>query len=118
MIDLTCDSDKLQVICNKSGEKMREIFGDKLINVILYGSYARGDYNQYSDIDVMALVDMEKLELGKYRRKVTSFMSDIGLEHDVLLSIKLQDKVTFDKWQYDLPLFMNVKKEGIVINDL
>ena len=116
MIDLTCDRDKLQIICNKSNEKMREIFGDKLISVILYGSYARGDYNEYSDIDVMALIDMEKLELGKYRREVSCFMSDIGLKYDVLLSIKLQDKETFEKWQYVLPYYMNVKKEGIVLN--
>jgi len=116
MIDLTCDGDKLRIICNKSNEKLREIFGDKLISVILYGSYARGDYNEYSDIDVMALVDMDKLELGKYRREVSCFSSDMSLEYDVLLSIKLQDKNTFDKWQYVLPFFMNVKKEGIAIN--
>ena len=116
MIDLTCDKDKLQIICNKSSEKMREIFGHKLVSMILYGSYARGDYEKFSDIDIMALVDMDKLELGKYRRKVTSFMSNMGLEYDVLLCIKLQDKLTFEKWQYDLPFFVNVKKEGIVIN--
>jgi len=116
MINLTCDNDKLQIICNKSSKKMREIFGDKLISVILYGSYARGDYNEYSDIDIMALVDMEKLELGKNRWEVSCFSSDISLEYDVLLSIKLQDKATFDKWQYDLPYFMNVKKEGVSIN--
>ena len=116
MIDLTCDSDKLQIICNKSSEKLKEVFGDKLINVILYGSYARGDYNEYSDIDIMALVDMDKLELGKYRWRVSSFMSDMDLEYDVLLSIKLQDKDTFEEWQNTLPFFMNVKKEGIIIN--
>ena len=116
MVDLTCDSDTLRIICEKSSEKLREIFGEKLIDVILFGSYARGDYNEYSDIDVMALVDMDKLELGKYRRKVTSFMSDIDLKYDVLLSIKLQDKLTFDKWHYNLPLFLNVKKEGVIIN--
>jgi len=34
----------------------------------------------------------------------------------VLLSIKLQDTATFEEWQFVLPYFMNVKKEGIVIN--
>ena len=95
---------------------MREIFGEKLISVILYGSYARGDYEDFSDIDIMALVDMDKMELGKYRWEVSCFSSDIGLEYDVLLSVKLQDKETFDYWQDALPYFMNVKKEGIVIS--
>ena len=116
MFNIICDEKKLKTICNITNEKMYEIFGDKLISVILYGSYARGDYEDFSDIDIMALVDMEKLELGEYRRKVSSFSSDIGLEYDVLLSIKLQDKKTFDEWQNVLPFFMNVKKEGIVIS--
>ena len=116
MFNIICDEEKLKTICDITYKKMREIFGNKLINVILFGSYARGDYEDFSDIDIMALVDMDKMELGKYRRKVTSFSSDIGLEYDVLLSINLQDKETFDKWQYALPLFMNVKKEGIIVN--
>ena len=116
MFNIICDPDKLKKICELTNEKMREIFGDKLVSVILYGSYARGDYEDFSDIDIMALVDMDKMELGKHRRKVSSFSSNIGLEYDVLLCIKLQDKETFNKWQYDLPFFMNVKREGIILN--
>ena len=111
-----CDENKLKTICELSSKKMREIFGEKLISVILYGSYARGDYDHESDIDVMALVDMENLELEKYSWEISSFMSDIDLEYCVFLSIKLQDKATFDKWQYTLPYFINVKKEGVIIN--
>jgi len=116
MFSIMCDEDKLKKICELSGKKMREIFGNKLVSVILYGSYARGDYEEFSDIDIMALVDMDKMELGEYQWQVSCFLSDIDLEYDVLLSVHLQDKETFDKWQYVLPFFVNVKKEGIVIN--
>jgi hypothetical protein len=38
------------------------------------------------------------------------------MQNDVLLSIKLQDSSTFNKWNKDLPYFENVLKEGITIN--
>ena len=37
---------------------VRSLFGEKLKSVIVYGSYARGDYNEHSDIDVMILVSL------------------------------------------------------------
>ena len=36
----------------------RDSLGDKLNKVILYGSYARGDYDDESDIDIMILADI------------------------------------------------------------
>lgn len=55
----------------KSG--LDDIFGARLQNVILYGSYARGEQDAESDIDVMALVDLPKEELVRYRRRVSDF---------------------------------------------
>lgn len=116
MFNIVCSEENLKTICKATSEKMSELFGEKLISVILYGSYARGNYGDFSDIDIMALVDMGKLDLAKYKKSVSSFSSSISLEYDVLLSVKLQDKATFDYWQDDLPYFVNVKKEGIVIS--
>ena len=41
-------------------EKMEVLFGRSLNKIILYGSYARGDYKENSDIDIMILVDSSK----------------------------------------------------------
>ena len=101
---------------NETVAGLRDIFGEQLDRVILYGSYARGDYDEESDIDVMALVDMDKNELVKYRRRVNAFSNQLDLKHDVLLSIKLQDKETFAQWEDALPFFKNVKKDGIRID--
>lgn len=90
-----------------------KIFGDKLNNLWLYGSYARGDQTVESDIDIMALVDLSKKELALYRRKVSDFSSDLDLKYGVLLSIKLQDAETFNQYSTALPFFKNVLKEGI-----
>lgn len=103
----------LQIVLNKVTEEMKLVFGDKLKAVLLYGSYARGDFNEESDIDIFVLVDMKKLALSRYRTQVSYFASRLDLEFDIFVSIKLQDKQTFDYYLEVLPYYRNVTKEGI-----
>jgi len=51
-----CNQSALKKITDKVVSAARESLGDKLDRVILYGSYARGDYNANSDVDIMVLV--------------------------------------------------------------
>ena len=39
-------------------EEVKKIYGERLKSVILYGSYARGDFRPDSDIDIMIMVDL------------------------------------------------------------
>ena len=51
---------------NKLTKGVQEIFGERAKKVILYGSYARGDFNKHSDIDIMILTDIPEEEMYKY----------------------------------------------------
>ena len=53
---------ELEEILKKYTADVRAIYGERLCEVILYGSYARGDYREDSDIDIMILVDMDEME--------------------------------------------------------
>ena len=46
-------------------EDIKKIYGSSLQSVILYGSYARGDYSQESDIDIMILVNLIDQEISQ-----------------------------------------------------
>lgn len=111
-----CSKTTLDKLLKETHGELTKIFGSKLEDVILYGSYARGDHDSESDIDVMALIDAPKSELSKYRRTVSDMANDIDLKYGVLLSVKLQDKFTFNKYSDTLPYYKNVSKEGIRIN--
>ena len=111
-----CTTTTLNLLLEEAQSNLEKVFGSKLLSVVLYGSYARGDYNDESDIDVMALVDMNRDDLNKYRRCVSDMANDIDLKYNVLLSIKLQDKTSFEKYGNAIPLYQNIVKEGVRID--
>lgn len=109
-----CTKNQLDEIIGRIVVFSKEIFGDKFQNVILYGSYARGDYDDESDIDIMIMVDMSREELSNYRMIFSEFFSDMNLENGVFLTSKLQSKPYFNEWQHAMPFYQNVMKEGVM----
>lgn len=75
---------------------MQNVLGDKLHQIILYGSYARGNYDNESDIDIMVLADMSETELKNYRKQVNRVASKIRLNHNIMITIALKNKKFFD----------------------
>lgn len=109
-----CDRIQLDEIINKIVAFSREIFNDKFQNVILYGSYARGDFDNESDIDIMIMVDASRDELKKHRKTFSKFFSEINIEYGVFLTSKLQSSSYFKEWQNVMPFYQNIIKEGIL----
>ncbi len=110
-----CTQSQLHEILRQIYKLSAEQFGESLDAVILYGSYARGDYNEDSDIDVMVRVKMKKPELIQYRRIFSHLGSDLGLEYGIVVSIHLQDSETFEQYRRHLPFYRNVDREGVRI---
>ena len=109
-----CGQLLLRSLIEKITGHAKAIFGDKLNKVVLYGSYARGDYDDESDIDVMIIVDMSPDELGKYRWDISCFTADLNVENNVLISTKLQSLSVLEQWKDTLPFYKNVLKDGVV----
>ena len=113
---LMCSKNELQIIISEIAAVAKETFGEKLDSVILYGSYARGDYTPESDVDIMILVrGIAPEELWKYRSSITSKSSELGLEYDLLIVPLIKDAETFNKYMNVLPFYQNVHEEGIRI---
>jgi len=111
-----CTEAILKNILQLTGNKAQELFGDRLKKIVLYGSYARGDYDEESDIDVMLLVDMDDEETRKFNKQIARLMSDVVLEYGISLSPVIQDSRQFDKYKKVLPFFVNIEKEGVRID--
>jgi len=92
------------------------ILGNRVKKIILYGSYARGDNNKESDIDIMILTDLSDDEIVEYRTIISDFAFDIELENNVLFSPLIKNINKFNYWLSAIPFYMNIQKEGIVLN--
>ena len=111
---MMCDKLLLNELISKLTAYAKELFGDKLRHVILYGSYARGDYDEESDIDVMIMADLSPEELSRYRWDLSCFCADLNVENGVFITTKLQSSETFERWKTVLPFYINVLKDGII----
>ena len=109
------DSNTLRRIMRDVYIKMRDLYGDDLEKVILYGSYARGDFDDESDIDVMVLVNCDDKKIEELHDDFISIMSDLCLEYEILVSILVKPLNYFNEWKNNMPLYKNIVKEGIEI---
>lgn len=96
---------------------VKDILGERAKKIILYGSYARGDYNDSSDIDIMILTDLSDEEIVRYRNEILDYAYDIEWDNnfDITLSPLVKNIDKFNYWLEALPFYRNVQKEGIVL---
>ena len=95
---------------------IQNVLGNKLQKIILYGSYARGDYNEESDIDIMVLANIEDGETVIYKPLINEVAHRISLEYNTLVSIHLKDIRSFYRLLEILPYYQNVVNEGVEIH--
>lgn len=92
---------------------LRNIYGDLLFEVVLYGSYARGTQTDESDVDIAVIL------LGKASRETTDKMIDCVAEHELecgkVLSVIDVNREMYNTWKDTLPFYQNIRKEGIVL---
>ncbi len=80
--------------------------------VILYGSYARGDYHSESDIDLLILLDKTKITRADEKR-VKYPLYDIEFDTGKIISPLVLSKKEWETRHKITPFYENVMKEGI-----
>jgi predicted nucleotidyltransferase len=103
---------QLQPILNTLRQGLRVIYGERLEDVILYGSQARGDARDDSDIDVLVVLK-DSFEYGEMLRRTSDLVASLSLENDVVISRAFTSKADYQKSR--MPFLMNVRCEGIRI---
>ena len=110
-----CSPLALNEITEKITRAAKDTLGVKLDKVILYGSYARGDYDIESDIDIMVLADIPHESCWSEYIKISELIWMLDLEYNVLVSVSVTDSATFNKYADILPFYQNVQEEGVVL---
>lgn len=110
-----CDELQLKSLLVSVVGNAKDIFGSKLHSVILYGSYARGDFDDESDVDIMIVADIPSDECWSYNKRLIEKNVQLEIDSDIVISTHTVDLTTFNKYRNVLPFYRNVTREGIKI---
>jgi predicted nucleotidyltransferase len=111
-----CTKFELNEVLNKYSAAVKDVFKDNLKSMVLFGSYARGDNDSESDIDILILVDIDKLGIKKYHKQMVKIASDLELEYDIVLAPIVENFSEFNKYKEASSFFKNVDREGVRIS--
>jgi uncharacterized protein len=90
---------------------LQEQYPEQVVRVVLFGSKARGDSDDESDLDVLVVVDDGD---WKFRDAVTLVAFEPMLDYDVVLSPLIVDVDEYDWWQeYHAPIYRHIRSEGV-----
>lgn len=93
--------------------ELQRIYKTYLDKVILYGSYARGDYNEESDVDIMILLNITDTEIKAYRHQLSELTYDFNMNYNMDIKPIAKSEKEFTKWSETYPFYINIKREGV-----
>jgi predicted nucleotidyltransferase len=106
------EQQKLNIMLRYFVSECITVYGDKLSDVKLFGSYARGDNCDGSDIDVMVILHLNDTEVRKNRHDMCRIAAMLDLKHNVNISPVLYSKREYDT-RKTLGFCKNVELEGV-----
>ena len=108
--------EKLEIVLKLFADEVKKIYGSKLRRIILYGSCARGDFMQESNIDVMILLSVPQDEISVERKRILDVTDQLDLEYDVVLAPVFQNEELFRRYLPISGFYQNVQRDGIKIS--
>jgi predicted nucleotidyltransferase len=102
--------ENIKPIIEEFKTRLRELYGKKLKNIILYGSWARGDAKEHSDIDLAVLLEGE-VDPGREIDRMIEIITDLQMRYNTLISVYPISMKNYKS--INSPLLMNLHREGI-----
>lgn len=92
---------------------VRQSYGERIRHAALFGSKARGDDTNYSDVDILLILTDDK---WGFRQAFSTLVSDIALKYDVLLDVRA---ISEARWQYmaeiQAGLYQNISRDAVAL---
>jgi predicted nucleotidyltransferase len=101
---------QLQTILSELRERLERLYGPRLLKLVLYGSQARGDAEEGSDIDVLVVLE-GPVRPGQEIARTEFEVADVSLAHNAVVACMFVSDEQFEREQS--PLLINVRREGV-----
>ncbi len=95
-------------------ERLYRRYGDDLLRVALFGSKARGDYDEESDLDVFIVARISDADYLKHRREILHWTVDLMLDYGPVISPLIYDEAAYAQLRkWNLLLHREIEQDGI-----
>jgi predicted nucleotidyltransferase len=85
-------------------ERLSELYGNRLVRIVLYGSFARGDFQHGSDVDI-AVVLRGEVGIGEEMEHLSPIAGDVSLRYRLVPETRWKERQS--------PLLLNLRREGV-----
>ena len=103
---------RIRTILAELRSRFEDLYGDRLVKLILYGSQARSDAEPDSDIDVLVVLRGE-VAPGQEIERTGDFVSEVSLAHQAVVSCVFVSEERYrSEWT---PLLSSVRREGVPV---
>jgi predicted nucleotidyltransferase len=103
---------QMEAILRALRSEMARVLGDRLEQILLFGSQARGEARPDSDIDILVVV-REDYDYADLIRRTSPIIAALSLRYDVVISRAFVSRERYEREQS--PFLLNVRREGIAV---
>ena len=94
-------------------DNLKKIYRNNLLKVSLFGSYARGENNVDSDIDILVIVQGSQKEVSSYNRELYHMTFEFNLNHDVDIQVVDMCSEYYYRWCKGDRFLLNVADDEV-----
>lgn len=105
-------SQQIDQIIHEVRAALEDLYGRRLVHLVLYGSYARGRAEEGSDLDLLVVLD-DFHDVGDELERMGEIGTQLSLHYDLTIAfLPVREK---DYKHRLTPLLLNIRREGIPV---
>lgn len=115
MLDLALNNQIINCIKEEVTCQIVELMKSDLVEIILYGSCARGDFHSDSDIDIAIITKCNRMDSKKYNKELARIATSFAMQYFAVVNfvcLPYEEYIEKKDWY---PYFSNIEREGQVL---
>ena len=113
MENIKLNRDIIEKLKRETPDLIKEFMHSDLVKMILYGSCARGDFSECSDVDIALLVKGNRADSWKYSDKIYEVATKLALKYFAIVNFVLLPYDEFEEKKGWYGYFKNIDREGV-----
>ncbi|MGA0559423.1 nucleotidyltransferase domain-containing protein [Larkinella sp. VNQ87] len=92
---------------------LKALYGNRLAQILLYGSYARGDFHDESDIDILVVLRQKTVDTYEEILRTADLVTALNLKYSSIISLLYVTENRFLRSQ--MPVYQEIRNEGLTV---